>query len=385
MFYKNLGIVFGLMLCYNFCMEKLIRTILNYDADNATENSRKTLIDAVMQLSLNMLAKDGKYNELSKIDYTFSNDVRGGRYGVSGLRLGSGIFCYGGEHYLNDLSVVAHEICHYAQDNLVDQSTLAKSNSRIICQSSHFFPTLVYILSTNYPEYMQYAGMFGLNAVFGMNEDLQKLKNYFHSYYELQSFEIDANNFSIEFLKKFVEEVEKLNLSQKEKQTLSEYKASVNKMIKSFTDYVENLKYMRKNPKTRKKIENLVHGVVDAAFKEMPNVFDVQEIDKESDHASFLVLLGQSLEIKYDDNLAHRLFDYLINKPSDEFRDNELLRLGILTQIEFSEKEEKEFRAFVESSKHLGGTNYDVLVNEKKRVCKERGEFLGTSPQKQKA
>ena len=366
-------------------MEKIIRTILNYDAENATENDRKMLIDAVMQLSLNMLAKDGRYNKLSKIDYTFSDEIRGGRYGVSGLRLGSGIFCYGGEHYLNDLSVVAHEICHYAQDNLADQSKLAKSDSRMICQSSHFFPLIVYILSTDYPEFMQYAEMFGLNAVFGMNEDLQKIKNYFHSYYELQSFEIDANYFSIEFLKKFVEEAEKLNLSQKEQQTLKVYKVSVDNLIKSFTDYIEHLKSMRNNPKTRKKIEDLVQGVVDAAFKEMPNVFDVQEIDAESDHASFLVLLGQSLEIKYDDNLAHKMFDYLISKPSDEFRDNELLRLGILTQIELSEKEEKEFRTFVESSKHLGGAKYDVLMNEKKRVCKERGEFSSSLTPKQKA
>ncbi len=63
-------------------MEKSIKTILNYDADNATEYDRKILIDAVMELFLSMLAKDKRFNKLEKIGYAFSDDIRGGSYGV---------------------------------------------------------------------------------------------------------------------------------------------------------------------------------------------------------------------------------------------------------------------------------------------------------------
>lgn len=198
-------------------MEKNIKTILNYDADNATEHDRKILIDTVMELFLSMIAKDKRFNKLEKIDYTFSNDIRGGSYGVSGLKLNSGIFGHGEEYYLNDLSVLFHELFHYAQDNFVDQSALAKSDSRMICVSTHFYSLILFILNREYPEYMQYANIFGLKTVFGMNEDLNKIRNYFHSYYELQSFEVEANKFSIDALKTFVRETEKLKLTHKKK------------------------------------------------------------------------------------------------------------------------------------------------------------------------
>ncbi len=218
-----------------------------------------------------------------------------------------------------------------------------------------------------------------------MNEDLNVIRNYFHSYYELQSFEVEANNFSIEALKTFVKEAEKLKLTEKEEAVLKQYKASIDNLVKSFSNYVDKLKCMRKNPKTRGKIEKLVQGVTDNIFEIMPNIFENDKIVSDSDHAALLVLLGQSLEISYDDKLAHQLFEYLIKKDNDEFRDNELLHLGIWTEIEFSETEKNQFKAFVESSSYVGPLEYDVLLKEKERVIKERRETSGFAPKKQKS
>lgn len=159
----------------------------------------------------------------------------------------------------------------------------------------------------------------------------------------------------------------------------------IDNLVKSFSNYIDKLKCMRQNPKTRGKIEKLVQGVIGDVFEIMPNLFECDKIVSDSDHAALLVLLGQSLEINYDDKLAHQLFDYLIEKENDEFRDNELLHLGIWTEIEFSEVEKNKFKTFVESSSYVGALDFNVLMNEKERIINERRETSGLVSKKQKS
>lgn len=360
-------------------MKKLIRYILNYEPENATNKERDEFTAKLISLSLYLLQNTDRFNPPSELKIE-SREMVGGSFGIDEMHLSEEIF-KNRQAFLNDITIASHETCHFAQGYHIDNEKSVKPQNGLVCDSGHFSMLLYMIMNFEMPEVAQMADIFGIQVTSNMNEDLKNIYLFFRSFYELQSFELEADDFSLEVVKFIVKEAKKLELSETEKKNLAYLE---NNMAKTDSFY-QKRKFMfelRKHQGFLKKMRNSAVNAVNKMFSMVPEFYDavengkVVEIEPESNMETAVAVTCQAFEIAYDKNYAKKLMNALLRAPQNKTRDIYIFMLAGWTEYEIDEEEEVKLRAILANTEiDLKAISYEEFIKEKKRVQKERLEI----------
>ena len=142
-------------------MERIVRKILNYDISSVTEEIRDELIANIAALSMFLLEKSNHFDvpEGLRIE---SEKMSGGVYGDGLMKLSHVAFLDNVPHALaNDITTLAHEVCHYAQEHSKNPSDNIISGRSFNYTPTRFEPLFFFIVQFFYPEHFNALQMVG--------------------------------------------------------------------------------------------------------------------------------------------------------------------------------------------------------------------------------
>lgn len=357
-------------------MEKIIKNILNYDASTASDEERNKIGAEITALSMHLLNKSGYFEDLSELEIKTINNYIGGSYGNGLIEVSENMF-KDKQSFVNDITILTHEVCHYAQENCKDKSENIYAGKGLNCTPDHFDYLFLYILTYEKPDLMPIIRTYGINMARQFDEDVNKLYLYFNSFYELQPFEVEANDFSLKVLKFIERTAQKMELSDKEKNNLQNLKSML-AQTKSFYDKREKMRMIHKNKDFVKKVKSSAVKVIGSYLHHKPEFY--QMLDKSgvdicpnSDELNIINLSNLVLEFNYDDEFAKSLLNMLLEAKPSVYRDRCLFDLALWTKIDLSKEQEQKLRQIHEKTEvDIKSIDFDTLLKEKARVEKER-------------
>ena len=357
-------------------MERLIRKILNYDANSATAEDRDEMCVTVAAISMFLLEKSGKYKDVDTMDIVHKPELKIGRgfYGDGKMELTDSIFRYN-ETILDDIAIIAHESCHKFQGYRIDDKYSLDVSNTLMFYPTSYDELLGALIDCN--NLGDFKPNMNQSEIFSQNDDVRDVCLYFKSFYELQSFEMEANDFSVSVFKYIIESAKKMKLSEVEQ-------SNFNRLVENFTklnnyyNYRDYLIGLRQDKYCVKYIGTLIDNVRKCIFNEFPNL-----LKKSKNHTSFyldnkddffnLYRLCLSLEVSFDENLARKIFNYLIVVQQNEDRDFLLFSLAFRSKFKISIKDEKLLRQFHANTKSdYKILSFEKLLSEKERIFAER-------------
>lgn len=361
-------------------MERIIRNILNYDVYHSTEAQRDELAANITALSLFLLEKTDYFNVPNNIRVE-NEQMYGASYGDGLIKLSNYAFLDTVEHaFANDITVLAHEACHYAQEYSKNDQDNVISGRDFNYVPDRFEPMFFFLVQFFYPDYFKALQTLGPKFVADMNDELSMFYDYFYSFYELQPYEIEANKFSIELFKYIIKIAEKLDLTEKEKRNLETLKKSL-PLIDTYDFKIDHYKKLRQDPSTVRKVRTGAIRVVERLFQCTNFIEELYkegvEIESESITRTVLDVVCQCLELNYDDDLAKIVMKMLLSAKPNDVRDRYLFQLAFWTPYQFSEVEEKQIKEILSKTNiDIKKLSYEELLKEKKKVVNEREDMM---------
>lgn len=362
-------------------MERIIKRILNYDINTATAKDRDELTADITAISLFLLGKTKHFEVPNHLDIK-SENMQGGSYGDGLMLLSRTAFLDKTQHaFANDVSTVAHEVCHYAQEHSNDSKDNIISGRSFNYLPDRFEPMFFFIVQFFYPEYFNTLQMFGPRFVADMNDDLAMFYDYFYSFYELQPYEVEANKFSVEVLKYIVKVGDKLDLTKKERANLEKFKESM-PLLETFDYKIERYKKLRQDPKVHKKVVMTAINVLDQLFKHTDFLVSLNgkggvQIGEESITRVVLDVACQYLELNFDEPFAKKVMEMLLSAKPNDVRDRYLFQLAFWTPYRFDSQEEKQIKEILATTNSdIKKLSYEEIMAEKQRVCSEREDMM---------
>lgn len=372
-----MGIDFDKWLCYNKkSMERIIRNILNFRPDNATDVERDSLTADILAASVYLLQKTGRFNPPNSLN-AISREMVGGSFGNNTMYLSTNMF-KSQSNYLNDLTILSHEACHLGQGYNVDESKNFSTQKNMICNSTHFSVLNYLIAIFQFPHTRSFIDMYGLDAVSSFYSGLNDLHLFFRSFYELQSFEMEANDFSLEFVKFIIKEAKKLNLSKREQEQLN-YLIGGMKQTNAFYETRKKMISLRQNKSFLKIMENYCIDAFDRLLKMSPEFCSAIKgnkaikISEGTELDTAVNAACQIFEITYSEKYVSRLMDVLLKSPQNNNRDFYIFSLLCWTEYKPNKKQEEAIKNIFNSTKvEFGEIDYDMFIKEKNRIAEER-------------
>ena len=301
-------------------MNNLIRKMLNYDAQTATKAQSEEMCAAVSAISMFLLDKTGNFDLPKNLDIKYSSDIRGGASGKGVVKLHSEIF-RSPENFLNDISIVAHEITHIAQRHFKDKSKIIRNEDALVCKSNHYNILEYFIALVEFPQVRDIVQYYGVMAARDFSNELSDLHYYFKSFYDLQSFEIEANDFSIEVINFIIKLAHTLDLSPIEKRNLKSLEEG-SKGVENFCAMQEYMKNLRQDDAYAKEVKRYIKDLRQYFNESEPELMTTIKSEKGVDfstnqwYKNVILALCLSLEIDYDEELAHSLYNSMCRQMS---------------------------------------------------------------------
>lgn len=348
-------------------MEKIVRKILNYNPDESLKPERNEFLANVIALALYLLGKKEKFNfpdNCAEVVFTKMNESNAGQYDSFKKQLvyDNNIFMFG-EEYTSDLPLLAHEVCHLAQDY---------SNTKINQRN------MIYFSTDEFSSLIQYLIKFNIKKKILSNEDFKTFCEYLNSFYYLQEIEFEAFCFCVEFLNSIINIADTMELNEVEKKTLFDITYDSN--IVPFTKKFMYFKNIRKDKKVINNVKKLTNEFLSDFFKKHPNwenEFLSSPIEHEVPYTIFCCLLN-ILTINYNDSLAHKYFD-LLSKSNFDLKSQEMIFLVQKTRIKLTKSEEIIFNKVIKdyNAKYDVELSYDIIKLENQRVMNELDRLSG--------
>lgn len=348
-------------------MEKIVRKILNYEPDESLKPERDEFMSNVIALALHLLSKKKKFNfpdNCAEVVFTKMNESNAGQYDSFNKHLNydNNIFMFG-EDYTSDLPLLAHEVCHLAQDF---------SNKKIDQKNMTYFQT------EEFSALIPYLIKFNISKQILSNEEFKTMCDYFNSFYYLQEIEFEAFCFSVEFLNSIIKIADTMELNDKEKKTLFDITYDSN--IVPFVDKLKHFKNIRKDKKVKNNVDLITNKFLASFFKKHPEwqkEFLNSQFEDDVPYTLFSCLLN-ILTVNYNDKLAHEYFN-LLSKSNFDLKHQEMIFLVQKTKINLTKQEEIIFNNVIKQYNDQWGVNinYDIIKSEKVRVQNELSRLSG--------
>lgn len=359
-------------------MEKIVRKILSYNPDESLRPERDEFMANVIALSLFLLAKKPQFNfpdNCAEVVFKKMMDSNAGQYDPfnKALNYDKDIFTYG-DDYCSDLPLLAHEVCHLAQD-VSGTDTVEQKH-------------MTYLYPDEFKYFMHLLDKHNHKKRILNKDEFRAVCDFYDSYYYLQKNEFEAFTFSVEFLNTIISIGEKIKkdaekglttpLSPKEEQTL--FEITYDSAIVPFVNKLMQFKQLRRDKKVAKNIKMLSNSFLTTFFKKHPNwqeEFLNSIMEDDVPNTLFASMIG-ILMVDYNDTLAHQYFN-LLAKSKFDLKSQEMIFLVQKTKIQLNKAEEILLhRALKEyNSENDTQLTYDMIKSEKVRLQKENDILMG--------
>ncbi len=345
--------------------QKLLRYVLSLN-ENSHINKVK-MIELVKNYVLDVLMDE--YNikvELPYITFDEEGYADGGYNANNSISLAQNTFTKY-QNVVEDINTLAHELRHFAQikakrkDKDIDNIVLVRSPERYALEAALTFNCISKGMSDEAKINILLKYHFYLN----------------HDYYE-KPFEMDARCFAVNAIYDLFQNIEDIKLSQTEKQNLDK----LEKYIQDVFDYEEKIQFLCDSniqiPK--ESIKQEVCELQKIVLSENSNILNliaknnVKELVALNEKYKFDVsrFLNQSLQLNYNDKLAHKLLQANLVALSDSLNFDKytsfdsIKELYCFTDVQFNEKENEVLKTIIDDEQ------YNLLTTIKKEVAKQK-------------
>lgn len=361
-------------------MEKIVKKILNYDMP-CSNVVRDEMVANIVALALHMLDKTGKYefpDDCVDIVYKKFRGCVGKtdenmqvHYRKDALKEP--------EYFFDDIMIIAHEICHVVQNYKKDDKV--KNVDLYYSTDDKFDPLLTKIIQICYSQHVKTLKKHGLYTVVEKSDEIKQINDYFKSFYYLQETEREAYEFQVEFMKNIFAIADKLSLTRIEKEKLNIYKIKSQQDIEFMEELIAKSKRFRMSDAVVNKVKYCCEEVMRSIFNKNPNIFkDLTtlknaELDDIYEDLYDMVCI---LEISYNNDIAHKLFNGLIKSRMMYYDKAELMNeLFGFTPIRLDDAQTSALKEIMEKyNKHKKcKLIYDILSKDKLRVERENVMF----------
>jgi len=258
----------------------------------------------VIALSLSLLAQKPQFNfpnDCAKVIFKKILESNAGQYDPfdKALNYDKEIFMFG-DDYCSDLPLLAHEVCHLAQDY---SSTGVEQK-----HMTYFYPD-------EFKYYLHLLDKHNRRRHILNMDEFKEVCDFYDSYYYIQKNEFEAFCFSVEFLNVIINIGEKIKkdaengkadpLTNHEEHIL--FDITYDSAIVPFVDKLMYFKSLHRDEKVAKNIEKLSNSFLTTFFKKHPNwkeEFLSSIMEDDVPNTLFASMIG-ILMVDYNDTLAH--------------------------------------------------------------------------------
>ena len=361
-------------------MEKLIRSILNYSPESASNEDAEQMCATVAALSMFLLEKTKKFDIPNQLNIETVKDMFGGSFSqtLNLMHVSEDIFRGEYENFLNDITIMAHECCHFGQRYDIGGDSAKSNGHMLVYDTNHFKLLMYYLIKVEAPQLVDIIRDFGFETIVQFDENIRLMYDYFYSYYSLQSFEMEAEDFSVKVYKYIDDTAKKLQLNSKEKRNLDQMKI-LEPAIERLYKKREYLASLRQDKDFSSMMRVRVDTLVDLLLEQNPDYLKKLdqssglEIEEDSLFDVITKIFCLALEISYNDKLARKIFTALCNAKQNNCRDFLLFNIALLTKIGLSEEDIKRLKEILLTTNlDIKGIDFDLLLLDKQRVMAER-------------
>lgn len=365
-------------------MKKIARYILNYDPTTATNEQRDKLCSYIAAFSLYHLDKKGLYDFSDILSITNHLKTNACHY-IEGNTIRevqmSNEHLHSSKLFIEHLVALSHETCHYAQRHEKNKDFSYQKSFTLSYYEPLHFHEMEYAIIQKYFPYIK--------SIVNKNDDFtplaiidpkfKELHLYLLSYYSLQKIEHEAYLFGVNTIKDLIYIGDTLELNQTEKQTLENYKAAINKLHYETTTFIKVFKGLRESTKTCNDVKKYINGILLSFFMDNPDFFSqLQNTNyKNQILCDNINLLIQTLEISYDDKLAHMIFKAIARSSLTTSKTDLLLKLFTFTDIVLNNDEQIDLMDSLEIYNKTSNKNiyYEDLIKDKYKLSLEKHEY----------
>lgn len=365
-------------------MKKIVRYILNYDPTTATNEQRDKLCSYIAAFSLYHLDKKGLYDFSDVLSIT--NHLKNAScYYIEGDTIREVQMCNeylrSSKHFVEHLVALAHETCHYAQRHEKNKDfSYKKSFTLSYYNPLHFHEMEYAIIQKYFPHIADKVNKKeDLTPLANIDHKFNELHLYLLSYYSLQKIEYEAYLFGVNVIKDLINIGDTLQLNQKEKITLEIYKVFINQLHDQTTAFIKVFEQLRESKDTYETVKKYINGISTFFFIENPDFFSqLRNANNKSEILSDnLNMLIQTLEISYDDKLAHMLFKNIATSSLTVKKHDLLLNLFTFTDIVLNDSEQIALMDSLEVYNKISHKNifYEDIIKDKYKLSLEKHEY----------
>jgi len=361
-------------------MERIVRKILNYDKIE----SRDEFIADIVALSLQILDQKGIYDSEGLNNLTVdTKDMEGGLSYQKSIEIDDNIF-ESDDKFLYSLAMLSHEVCHCAQS--FKKENPSKNGSHLLYNIEHFNDLLIHIMLRENPELLRFVELYGLDFVVMREPEYNYLYNYFKSFYSLQEIEKEAYEFGIEFVENVIKIAENMELNIEEKAVLNSLKCCAKRQSRNLREGFDIMIDLRQDRRTVDLVRSRVEAVRRSFLDECPDYLEdlatMSEKDYNAKYSEILnpiPLLALSLEISYDDELAHKLMNALLSSQLKS-KDFYIIDLPVYTDINLSEDEINGYKVIIEKwFRNYPGITYKTMMESKEILARDKEKYSSDS------
>ena len=359
-------------------MKKLVKQIIKYPCETATEKQRDRLLKNIINECVNQLDSSQTINaDNLQIKY-IENQPESGSYYNNTVKLPSD-FLLNKERFVFDIMVISHEICHYVQEQTKPKDPLDPTHAKSAFGLLPFRDLLYHIIRINYPEIHNENRKSTLPEKCSKDESLRDMYVNFYSYYFLQPKELQATKFEYNFANNIYNIIMENNLPcDNELLQHLQYDANIDKL----TNEIEYQKYIRSHAGFNNFLKGNVYSVKNKFFKENPDIFEKISALKKANYSEayngIISLIIDLIVYEYDDDIAHKLYDSISNCQIGVDKYLYLLMMYIRTPLKLNTNDYMTLKkALKEKNKILSGEEWTLedLENEKIIVNREINKY----------
>lgn len=372
-------------------MKNAVRKILNYKPRGSTKTEQQEFTSIITALALSFLESDYGFKplydanvELNKKHASFyvdNNICLNSRFFKTSNSLGS------------DIIVAGHEVCHLAQDFSSETFGSFTDKPVLNIPTQRYFKLFYEKILEYYPDVKESdLNEEKIDQFIIENPKYELIYDYFYSLYYLKPIENEATEFGLFLLEIIIDIAEHLTLNSSEKRNLenlkSNYEEEKNEIINSKNIY----KSVASNPNIQKTVENFAKEIRENIFKKYPDIIsDLKYLSSyefakkynnscKTDSYDPFENLILTLEIDYDDKLAHSIYDALTSSnPAINY--DYISTFTLFSKIKLTKKELQNFKEVLTTLNYTLDSKLTIedFLIQKQQIADELEEIKSPS------
>ena len=366
-------------------MEQLIRKILNYNFENITYLQRLKLAKEILRHFENEIPNKTSYNKpkLHLLIDEFNEHKKSISVDNKILLKTNAFTNNDGQSLFEDMHTIAHECYHGGQHGMVQTKNKDSSSPIFNFVPDHYQEIFLRYKLKIYEGVIASALSLNQLKINTIETKLTQAQNYLLGFYFLQPIEKEANDFAYSCLNDLFECAKSMNLNDNEKNRLQSLIDGCKKFNQDYENGIKPYIRAKDNDQIRNEILGFINKEITDALSKNPKLIEKIKNFSDKDLYEFeinydisLPFLISSLELSYNDNIAHKLLNSLLdNKYQGEICKTFLIQLILYTNIVLTREEEQKAQEIIDNFEDFP-INFNTILEQKLNIQKYKDNYL---------